>query len=153
MVYGQSRPAWGADKEERALLLAKEGLSGVQIAERLGMSRSAVIGKLSRMGYRIGDVNGRNVTTRNKKRAKHSRYQSIVPSGVRTPPVHREPTPELVQLSVSKTDGVLLVDLQDEHCRWPHGEREDTWYCGRQREENSSYCAGHGEHSRRRIGE
>jgi hypothetical protein len=41
------------------------------------------------------------------------------------------------------TKPVLLVDLESHHCRWPVSEPRDMLFCGRPKQDGSSYCPYH----------
>jgi len=42
-----------------------------------------------------------------------------------------------------KPDGVLFINLQRFHCRWPHGDGEHLRFCGATIHAAGPYCAGH----------
>ena len=47
---------WSAEKTERALLLRKEGLSMGKIAEQIGTTKNAVMGRLYRLSLKNGHI-------------------------------------------------------------------------------------------------
>ena len=117
--------------EERVSLVTElwtvNGLSAEAIAKQLGgVTRSAVIGKVYRLGLK------RLIPTRKLKGTK-KRTKLLQPQRAtfaKLPPRNlEEPSP----LSVA------LVDLERHQCRWPtnHG------YCGHAKSEHPSYCAYH----------
>ena len=141
---------WNDQKVALAIQMAEEGASASQIADALGdVSRNAVIGKLNRIGRSLSSINGLRRAGAHKRvsaqRPRQPRANKILVPRFESVPV--ETAPELIALSVERSDGVHIVDLEDHHCRWPHGSDGETWYCGRQRDEDSSYCEGHRYHA------
>jgi len=139
--------SWTDQKVAIALQMAEEGASAAQIAAAIGdVSRNAVIGKLNRIGKPLSGVNGLRRAGTPRERAIAVRRPPSRPRSKFIPafePTPVEPTPELIALEVERGDGVHIVDLETHHCRWPHGNDGETWYCGRQRDGDSSYCEGH----------
>lgn len=143
---------WTQEMLETAVQLARDGLSAGQIAVEIGngVSRNAVIGKLHRAKHRLSDLNGRvrqakSPTEKIAARVKTERRVKIKEASA---PIKRM-SRELAHLAVERKDGVELVDLECHHCRWPHGDGRDVWYCGRQRDGEASYCEGHRLHAGR----
>ena len=144
----QHQSGWTSHRVSLMIQMAEEGASASQIADALGdVSRNAVIGKLNRIGRSLSSLNGikragprKRVIAVNRTFAPRSARVKFIPA---FGPVPVKPTPELIALSVERSDGVHIADLEDHHCRWPHGSDGETWYCGRQRDGDSSYCEGH----------
>lgn len=130
-----------AHSEQRKDLIRKlwdDGLSASQIANEIGdgMTRSAVLGVIHRLGIQRGTI--------------VARVQPIVrkPSRrVHTPnPEAEPPQPKPSCTEVACVGGVALVDLRDHHCRWPLGdprEIESFRFCGEHHAAGKPYCEGH----------
>jgi GcrA cell cycle regulator len=119
-----------------------EGLSATQVARRLGgVTRSAVIGKVHRIG-----LAGRQTPARPRNLGGRPRRQ--VWSGTRTEPRqpaplgHRSP-PALRFVETIATATILT--LADDHCRWPIGDPASAnfGFCGRGQSHRGPYCPLH----------
>jgi GcrA cell cycle regulator len=136
-----NEPTWTTERIELLKSHFEAGLSCREIAGEIGVSRNAVIGKLSRLNL-----------TREKKLvvrrdgAKKPRSKSLprlhyrllrklfteVPPAESNQPIHSE-------------QRCSLLELSEERCRWPintPGEK-DFCFCGNRPLEGLPYCAGH----------
>jgi GcrA cell cycle regulator len=134
--------------DERVELLRKlwaEGLSAGQIAERLAVTRNAIIGKVHRLGlaprrgpqYRMsshGLPRGRRPDRPYPRRS----AAALNPC----PVVTAAPVPQLA-FDVLGPLGLGVLDLLENSCRWPFGDpkRDFGGFCGR--EADGSYCDDH----------
>ena len=138
-----------------------DGVSGGDIAKRIGTTRSAVIAKMHRLGCaRSAETRAkaRNLLTR--KQARRNAKQKL--KADKTPPKPGKLTIELVglqrtafkapNLPIAPADDVARVshqDLESEHCRWPVGDpnllvhKHLPLYCGERRAEGLPYCSAH----------
>ncbi len=134
--------AWTEDRIGRLKTLWLEGRSAAQIARDLGhgVTRSAVLGKV----YRLGPSAGRPP-------ASGSARVAASPAPPRSSPPRGAPSsgPELadrrpVDAPSRGTATILTVRRQD--CRWPYGDPGDPGFalCGR-RTARGAYCAAHAE--------
>lgn len=115
--------SWTPEMEASLRGLLNDGLSYRLIAKAitdafsLPMSRSAIAGKITRMGWR-------------------SELLSLVPK-----PVEPEPEPE------PKTELLLactLFDLRPHSCRWPVDRKDEQHlFCGELRVQGRPYCDKH----------
>lgn len=123
----------------------EEGRSAKWIADRLGVSRGAVLGKVHRMGWSGSEKHKKPPAKKWKpmdkpmpslpkcapKRALPSMQKDIVPE---------EGDPPL-------EERVHLLDLQIRHCRWPLFDEGGSMFCGRRTPTaQGPYCE---EHARR----
>jgi GcrA cell cycle regulator len=138
-------PTW---TDERIELLKKHfeaGLSCREIAADIGVSRNAVIGKLSRLNLTRGrTADERRPTAR---RADAPRNTTAVPRlqfemlatiyGETEAPRPCEPIDEANRCS--------LLDLAENRCRWPISSpgADDFCFCGNASPDGQPYCAGH----------
>lgn len=149
--------------------LWKDGLSGTQIAYRMGegLTRNAVIGKVHRLGL------GRNPSTpRSSIPRVRNRIVRLAPSAYRNPlPRPRTPTafktavvfpPQTrpaaqvnivrqIMAKMAKNTSippalrVSLLDLDEDMCRWSYGDprSEDFHFCARKKVDGISFCEHH----------
>jgi hypothetical protein len=138
---------WPDEKIERLRTLHAAGRSYGEIARALGCTRSAAIGKASRLGLakraRIKPV--AEIIRHPRKRVLHPRIH-IVGNQV------KKPRPELdlrsdLDHEIARNP-IALFDLKAHHCRWPvSGEGASTLFCGADKTDGSSYCQFHFEKS------
>jgi GcrA cell cycle regulator len=146
--------SWNDDKVERLKALARQtqpALSASDIAKMMGgISRNAVIGKLSRIGVplimRAADGARRRSYERRAaapKPVKRARIGSL--TGVQ---YHHGTTAIPASLpapSVEDVPRVAFADLEPWHCRYPVGDpqAQDFGFCGLNKAVGTSYCPGH----------
>jgi hypothetical protein len=108
---------WPQEKADQAEALWRKGYSAGWIAARLGMSRSAVAGKIDRLGL---------------KRDSAPRVTRLA----RPTPAASKPKPK-----IEPPIWISLVELERGMCRFP---RDDGLYCGaRTHAFSSSWCELH----------
>jgi GcrA cell cycle regulator len=137
--------------EERTATLRKlwlEGMSASQVARQLGgVSRSAVIGKVHRLGITVRDVPARQRTTvRTAVRA-----QPRARGGRDNAPAQR-PALRLIEIAeMAPTANILGLEIHS--CRWPIGDVEshDFGFCGREKLARASYCDDHARGAFRKL--
>lgn len=138
-------------KQLRALWIA--GNSAGQIAKILGgYSRSAVIGKIHRIGlsgrsdrqtkYRVSGVR------KSRKRRRPSgvpmpAFQSALAAALAAAPI--EPLPAMPDAPAPADQRRSLLELEPHHCRWPIGDTKDPdfHFCGARKVAGLSYCLAH----------
>jgi len=117
---------WNADALATLKDLLAAGRTSREIAERLGVTRNAVIGKSRRIGL--------NWAARKAKPSKPPLRR----------PRKRKPLPFMARRAKPKPSGpVHFRNLEDHHCRWIPGEPSSQLYCGAERVQGSSYCGTH----------
>lgn len=139
--------------EERTAVLKKlwlEGMSASQVARQLGgVSRSAVIGKVHRLGITVREMPARSRATSsrvsNRVQVRARAATPIAP--VRNAVIRVAPT--IVDLE--PTSGIL--GLETHSCRWPIGnpDQTDFGFCGREKPKRGSYCDLHAQGAFRRF--
>ena len=119
----------------------REGFSASQVARQLGgVSRSAVIGKIHRLG-----ISARSGPARPRASGGRPRSARVRSSGERRKIAPSAPRPApAVFRDVFATATVLT--LTEASCRWPIGEPDQAafGFCGRDRAGRGPYCEGHG---------
>jgi GcrA cell cycle regulator len=118
------------------------GLSCRQIANEIGVSRNAVIGKLSRL----------NLTREKKPTMRRASEKTSRPRSVprlqyrilRTLFAEAPPADESGQV-IESEQHCSLLELSEERCRWPINSpgEEGFCFCGNRPLDGLPYCAGH----------
>jgi GcrA cell cycle regulator len=141
---------WSAERVAQLRSFVGAGLTCSQIAAEIGVTRNAVIGKIHRLGLGPGRPQaapGRACPPRTRRPRIASQRQmlrllsadgaSIADGGGHDPAL------------VDSTQSCSLLELAQDRCRWPVGNRGDHSgaanfvFCGNQVVEGFSYCAGH----------
>lgn len=131
--------------DERIELLKRHfeaGLSCREIAADIGVSRNAVIGKLSRLNLTRGRTMGdRKVQDRAPARARavpRLQYEMLAT-------IYGESDAPVVAGPIDEANRCSLLELAENRCRWPISTpgQEDFCFCGNAAPDGQSYCAGH----------
>ena len=140
-----NEPTWTADRVELLKSRFEAGLSCREIAGDIGVSRNAVIGKLSRLNL-TREKSGDAQRPARKAAAKGRRAGTL-------PRLHRqmllalyaEPEPAANDQPIHNEHCCSLLELSEERCRWPISTpgAEDFCFCGNTPLEGLPYCAGH----------
>jgi GcrA cell cycle regulator len=142
-----NQPTWTAERIELLKNRFEAGLSCRQIANDIGVSRNAVIGKLSRLNLTrekrddIPRMPRRERTGAAKERRPKSvprlQYQMLQS-------LYAEPSPA-DDKPVHSDHCCSLLELSEEKCRWPISTpgAEDFCFCGNTPLGGLPYCLGH----------
>ena len=132
--------SWTDDRVELLTKLWTEGKTAAEIAKTLGgVTRNAVIGKAHRLklSNRISPIQ------QNKKPAP----VAVAANNSAPKPEKKKPKAVVATAAtpVKKGDGVQLMDLGANMCRWPHGDpRDDDFsFCGCRAIPGLPYCEEH----------
>lgn len=135
-------PTWTTDRVEQLKSHFEAGLTCREIAASIGVSRNAVIGKLSRLQLTRGPAVSEprpNKTARERSRKSIPRLQYQVLQSVyeNAPPLQEEP--------IVSENRCSLLELSKKKCRWPIGTpgAEDFCFCGNAPLKGRPYCSGH----------
>lgn len=136
---------WTSEDTERLIALVKSGYSGGAIAEKLGITRSSVIGKAHRLGLKIG--NSRNGLS-NKLAAKLRKPHQTPFNKRRDIKVISKPVYEKAPVppqSIEDVARLTFPELEAHHCRFPVGHPKEPGFgfCGLERAPGRPYCESH----------
>jgi GcrA cell cycle regulator len=140
-----NEPTWTTERLELLKRRFEAGLSCREIADDIGVSRNAVIGKLSRLNLtreKTGDARrpARKDAARGHRRGTvpRSRYQMFLA-------LHAGPEPVADDEPIHNEHCCSLLELTEERCRWPISTPGalDFCFCGNTPIEGLPYCAGH----------
>jgi GcrA cell cycle regulator len=134
-------PTWTTDRIELLKSHFAAGLSCREIANEIGVSRNAVIGKLSRLDLtREKKPDLRRVTPKTNRPGSVPRlqYRILRKAFAEAPPAEDDRV-------IQSTQHCSLLELSEERCRWPINSpgEEDFCFCGNQPLGGLPYCAGH----------
>lgn len=142
---------WNEERITELTNMWREGLSASQVARRLGgVSRSAVIGKVHRLG-----IAGRALPSRPRSQGGRPPNPTRASPGgaLRKPSAPRPPRASPAPLVVFDAPATAtILTLVEDSCRWPIGDPGEAsfGFCGRPRLGGGSYCQGHGPMALRR---
>ena len=132
--------SWTPEREEKLRELWKKGHTASQIARLLGdTTRNAVIGKAHRLNLearaasrkstsKIIEKNTNIPEAKTQKLGRKAKFKAL-----------------LLDKSFPAENPVELYDLNDDHCRWPLGEKLEPakFFCGRKPMQKFPYCQLH----------
>jgi len=137
-------PTWTDERVEILKSHFQAGLSCRQIAVDIGVSRNAVIGKLSRLGLTRGKTVGEQ---RAKKPAKERGGTRSVPrlQFQMLQALYEDGEPQPADAPIVSEHRCSLLELSKERCRWPISTpgAEDFCFCGNPPLDGQPYCLGH----------
>ena len=142
-----AQPTWTTERIQLLKQHFEAGLTCREIAAELGISRNAVIGKISRLAL-VRDNGGDTRRLLRNDANKDSARPRPVPRLRRRilRAVQIEPAPLPMEDIVSSTEnGCSLFELSKERCRWPISTpgAEDFRFCGSTPVEGLPYCPNH----------
>jgi GcrA cell cycle regulator len=134
-------PTWTPERVDQLKIHFEAGLSCRDIAASIGVSRNAVIGKLSRLNL--------TRTTPEERRARRKKSTAPAP--------HRATAKQQLQIlqavyqqpcddaPIVSTNSCSLFELSEQRCRWPISTpgADDFCFCGNTPLGGMPYCSGH----------
>jgi GcrA cell cycle regulator len=138
-------PTWTTERLERLKNGFEAGLTCREIAVDIGVSRNAVIGKLSRLNL-TREPSGDARQPPRKDAAKGSRREPRPRQQYRLlQALYTGPQPATAEGPISDAHCCSLLELSEARCRWPINTpgAEDFCFCGNTPVEGLPYCAGH----------
>ncbi len=140
-------PTWTAERIELLKQHFEAGLSCRQIAAHIGVSRNAVIGKISRLDLRRekqGNWRGPEPRRRAPRAKATPRQQFRILRALYDgpEPITDETVPDE---AIPSERWCSLLELDEQRCRWPVSSpgEEDFLFCGNFPIDGLPYCAGH----------
>src|SRR5215831_11443126 len=157
---------WNPERVDQLKRCFEAGLTCSEIAREIGVTRNAVIGKLSRLGLsRPRDVLAkplRRAAALAGPKSPRSRRALRMRADILTqrkmlnnafaaaePPASDEPV-----VPIDNGRGCTLLELGERKCRWPISDPglEDFCFCGNEPVAGLPYCLGHARMAYRRAG-
>ncbi|MBH5387905.1 GcrA family cell cycle regulator [Bradyrhizobium diversitatis] len=138
-------PTWTDDRIELLKRHFEAGLSCREIAADIGVSRNAVIGKLSRLNLTRGraaddrkDQDRGFAPARTRRAVPRLQYEMLAT-------IYGESDGPAAAGPIDEANRCSLLELSENRCRWPistPGE-DDFCFCGNTAPDGQPYCAGH----------
>jgi GcrA cell cycle regulator len=135
---------WTAERVELLKSRFEAGLSCREIAGEIGVSRNAVIGKLSRLSL-VSEKSGEAPPSTRKDAARGRRKSVPRLQHQMLEAIYGEPQPAADDAPIHNGHCCSLLELTVERCRWPIGipGDKDFCFCGNMPIEGLPYCPGH----------
>jgi GcrA cell cycle regulator len=136
-----NEPTWTDERIQLLKARFEAGLSCREIAADIGVSRNAVIGKLSRLNL----TREKNDKPRNDD-AKGNRPKSVPRLQYQMlRKLFAEAQPAVGNETIHSEHCCSLLELSEERCRWPIStpNEKDFRFCGNTPVEGLPYCVGH----------
>jgi GcrA cell cycle regulator len=132
------RDTWSAERIAQLKSGFNAGLSCAQIANEIGVSRNAVIGKMNRLGLSRGRTPR---TPRARASGPSTRQPQILTQRFLLKALFASAP---VADDVVSAEPCSLLNLAPRKCRWPiSGAGTGFTFCGNTTVDGVSYCAGH----------
>jgi GcrA cell cycle regulator len=134
-------PTWTDERLELLKSSFAAGLSCREIANDIGVSRNAVIGKLSRLNL-TREKSGETRPAPRNHGAKEKRPRSVPRLQYQ---LLRKLYAEVAEETIHSEHRCSLLELSAEKCRWPINTpgTEDFCFCGNSPLKGLPYCPGH----------
>jgi GcrA cell cycle regulator len=138
---------WTTERVQQLQQYVTAGLTCSEIAAEIGVTRNAVIGKISRLGLSTGRsrgaIPGRMRAARTRAPARPSRMARVLRAVAAVAPAELIVVTEAPPIESARR--CPLLDLAADECRWPLGDpgKADFGFCGNDAIAGFSYCAGH----------
>lgn len=148
MIRGST--TWSAERVETLTAMWRAGMSGNDIANRLGgVTRNAVIGK----AHRLGLAGHQSKSAREDRKRQFSKSMHRTTRRKKAKPMKAETVQRLIFGDVSplpvddipRGPLVMFADLEAHHCRAPYGDPKlpGFGFCGCKKVPGTSYCEDH----------
>lgn len=144
---------WTDERIEDLKTLWSDGLSCSQIAESLGgITRNAVIGKVTRLGLDKRKPHGNERSSwqrqpvRTGKRGQDGGLAFRLLKAQRPKIEQPQPIPMTQDQDIPIEQRKTLLELTNETCKWPVGDpgKPDFFFCGGESVPGLPYCIHHG---------
>lgn len=135
---------WTEELVDRLKVLWREGRSAAQVARALknGLTRSAVLGKVHRMGLSEGRLSPPKVRPRLKPEAAGRVVVRRRPAA--SPRMKHAGSRPISSIAAPPFGTATILSVGRLDCRWPYGEPQDADFalCGR-KVARGAFCAAH----------
>jgi len=131
---------WTDERIQELTRMTREGKVFREIAEILGCTRNAVIGKVHRLGLHVQVPVSKKATARRRAPLNAAKIKAKAPEPPRFKYKPREPSVVVDMPTPNKHRGLGLLDLEPHHCRFPIGQGADITFCGQQKLHGYSWC-------------
>jgi GcrA cell cycle regulator len=137
------QPTWTPERVEQLRSYFEAGLSCRDIAVSIGVSRNAVIGKLSRLNLSRSALHGER-----RLRKKRSAAQAERPTAKQQLAMLRavyDQETKADEAPIVSANNCSLLELSEQRCRWPINTpgADDFCFCGNTPLGGMPYCSGH----------
>lgn len=132
---------WAPELEQRLCRLRAEGYSTQQIADELGITKRAVVGKAYRLGLpRLP----RKLSPKAKKKGSRDNGGGLIRRMTVKAARPNEPYSTIID-AIPIAQRVSFMELSEQTCRWPIGDpcQSDFFFCGAMPLEGRPYCPLH----------
>lgn len=137
--------AWPLDRQEQLKKYWAEGWTATEIAAVWSITRSAVLGQVSRMRKADPTSFEHRARTPGPRRQQPAKAHIIYGSRFKKPP--QITTDLLLDFAPAKVAleplNLSLLDLREGQCRYPVSEVPPHFFCGLPQQKHSSYCTAH----------
>jgi len=149
-----TQSTWTEEQIDQAKEMWANRATAQEIADAIGKSRNAVIGKMNRMNVRRQEtIDGALGEPSSDPSASEQQDQSLRDAEKNLAPVYgRNSTSTDVVNSEAvfehlREQRLPLMYLSNKTCRWPIGDpsTKNFWFCGKQSAIDKPYCAEHSE--------
>ena len=143
--FNKKRMSWDETKVNLLKEFWKAGYTASQIAAKIGnVSRNAVIGKAHRLNLQTRAISKKSKIKKDNNQEANSKKRNLMGRRGRFKAM-------LLDKSFPPEQPTKLLDLTDNHCKWPLGEKMKpaTFFCGRKPVESKNlgkkipYCELH----------
>jgi len=135
---------WTDEKVQELTRMTREGKVFREIAETLGCTRNAVIGKVHRMGLHVQVPASKQKTARRRAPLNAAKIKAKAVAKAPKPPRFRYkprgPSVVVDMPTPRKHMGLGLLDLEPHHCRFPTGQGAEITFCGQPKLHGYSWC-------------
>ena len=135
---------WTTERVEQLKRCFEAGLTCREIAVDIGVSRNAVIGKLSRLNL-TREPRDDDAARPARKASPRSPRARTVRHQIRMLQAEYGDAPVADELPIENGHCCSLLELDEQHCRWPveTPDATDFRFCGNRPVDGLPYCAGH----------
>ncbi len=136
---------WTEEQIEQATEMWANKESAQAIADAIGKSRNAVIGKMNRMNIKRRGLDSPSDPD-DRDGSPGESEAGPAPADSRTTPSTDVVNPDVLFAQL-KDQRLPLMYLTSRTCRWPIGDpsTKNFWFCGKQSAIDKPYCAEHSE--------